>query len=145
MGPESKAQVVFNEDVEKTYAHIKKRCVVIRKEREEREKKRQEIAKGDPNEPVEIEVPEDATEYERKRAEAFRTFPPPFQRALLSGDLDKLNEVLSTMDSEEAERVLELCKSTGLLEIEEGVDEEMEEANPESTEEAKPETDDANQ
>ncbi|KAI8058141.1 hypothetical protein BDF22DRAFT_739544 [Syncephalis plumigaleata] len=115
-----RARAVFEDDVAKTHEHIKNRCVVLRKEHEEREARRKELlSKQDPNEAIEIAIPETASENERARAVAFQTFPPPFQHALLSGDLEKVNEVLQTLESDEAERILELCNETGLLSIEE--------------------------
>ncbi|RKP07622.1 Cdc37 N terminal kinase binding-domain-containing protein [Thamnocephalis sphaerospora] len=135
LGQDTRARQVFDEDVAKTYAHVQSRCKIIRKEKEqerERDAKRNELAGGDPNEPIEIAIPDNASDYDRKRAEAFSSFPAPFQHALLSGDLNKVNEALVGMEDEEAERILQLCKETDLLQIEEMEDDgEGEEAESE--------------
>ncbi|KAI9599441.1 Cdc37 N terminal kinase binding-domain-containing protein [Syncephalis fuscata] len=121
LGPDRRAIEVFEDDVVKTHAHIKERCIVLRKEQEERDAKRQQILdERDPNEPIDIAVPETATESDLARVTAFQSFPAPFQHALLSGDLERVNTVLKTLEEEEAERILQLCNATGMLSIEDG-------------------------
>lgn len=56
-----------------------------------------------------------------KAREIFDTFPPGLQRALESGELDKVNEVLGKMSVEEAEEVVEKLGEGGMLSVEEGV------------------------
>ena len=53
--------------------------------------------------------------------EIFDRFPPGLQRALESGSLDKVNEVLGKMSVEEAEEVVEQLGEGGMLSLEQGV------------------------
>ncbi|RKP22237.1 hypothetical protein SYNPS1DRAFT_26100 [Syncephalis pseudoplumigaleata] len=137
LGPDPRARAVFEDDVAKTVKHIEQRCIALRKEQEEREAKRKALLdEHDPNEPIEVKVPETASDEERARVAAFQSFSAPFQHALLSGDLEKVNDVLQTMDPEEAERVLQQCNETGLLSIEESPDDAEEDDDKEAQEPA---------
>jgi cell division cycle protein 37 len=51
----------------------------------------------------------------------FERFPPGLQRALESGSLDRVNEVLGKMSVSEAEEVVEQLGEGGMLSLEEGV------------------------
>ena len=51
----------------------------------------------------------------------FERFPPGLQRALESGKLDKVNEVLGKMSVSEAEEVVEQLGEGGMLSLEQGV------------------------
>ena len=51
----------------------------------------------------------------------FESFPPGFQRALESGSLDKVNEVLGKMSVEEAEEVVGQMGEAGMMSMETGV------------------------
>ena len=51
----------------------------------------------------------------------FERFPPGLQRALESGSLDSVNEVLGKMSVEEAEEVVDQLGQGGMLSLEEGV------------------------
>lgn len=51
----------------------------------------------------------------------FESFPPGLQRALESGSLDRVNEVLGKMSVEEAEEVVGQLGEGNMLSMEEGV------------------------
>ena len=51
----------------------------------------------------------------------FERFPPGLQRALESGKLDRVNEVLGKMSVSEAEEVVEQLGEGGMLSLEKGV------------------------
>jgi cell division cycle protein 37 len=129
--PQGQARRAFADDVAFKYNHVKTRCLAIAKERKEEaarqqqqatiiEQKRAEMdmeTEEASQQAMVIQVPEDADENGRKRAEAFNSFPPKFQRALLGNELDKVNEALQELESDEQERILQLCRETGLLDI----------------------------
>lgn len=121
--PGAMARKAFAEDLAFKLNHIKTRCKAIAKEREEqarlediRDQKRKEMEQ-DPTKRLDVEVPEGASERERQRAEAFNSFSTVLQQALVSGDADNLQTVLSEMEEKEQQRVLKLCAETGLLEV----------------------------
>ncbi len=51
----------------------------------------------------------------------FERFPPGLQRALESGSLDRVNEVLGKMSVSEAEEVVDQLGEGGMLSLEQGV------------------------
>ena len=51
----------------------------------------------------------------------FERFPPGLQRAMESGSLDRINEVLGKMSVSEAEEVVEQMGESGMLSMEQGV------------------------
>jgi len=77
----------------------------------------------DPNTKINIVVPsaEASTEEEKQARMIFESFPPGLQRALETGELDRINEVLGKMSVEEAEEVVEKLGDGGMLSLEEGV------------------------
>lgn len=77
----------------------------------------------DPNTSIHINIPSASPteEVEIRAREIFETFPPGLQRALESGALDRVNEVLGKMSVEEAEEVVEKLGDGGMLSVEEGV------------------------
>ncbi|KAL8735189.1 MAG: hypothetical protein Q9166_001065 [cf. Caloplaca sp. 2 TL-2023] len=121
------AQKVFQEDVNTTYARIRSRCAEIAKEKESSPKATEteqiQLHAVDPNTSIHINIPSASPteEVEVKAREIFETFPPGLQRALESGKLDKVNEVLGKMSVEEAEDVVEKLGEGGMLSVEEGV------------------------
>ncbi|KAF2155764.1 hypothetical protein K461DRAFT_221161 [Myriangium duriaei CBS 260.36] len=123
------AQKLFMDDVNSTYARIKSRTKEI-----EEQRKRDEAEGGggveqiqlhavDPNTSIHIVVPSaDATSEDEKQArQIFESFPPGLQRALETGKLDRINEVLGKMSVEEAEEVVEQLGNGGMLSVEQGV------------------------
>ncbi|KAL8656295.1 MAG: hypothetical protein Q9226_002714 [Calogaya cf. arnoldii] len=121
------AQKVFQEDVNTTYARIRTRCAELAKEKESNSKATEteqiQLHAVDPNTSIHINIPSESPseEVEVKAREIFETFPPGLQRALESGELAKVNEVLGKMSVEEAEEVVEKLGEGGMLSVEEGV------------------------
>ncbi|KAL1296629.1 hypothetical protein AAFC00_000116 [Neodothiora populina] len=129
MTPGHQAQKLFMDDVNTTYARIRSRC----RELEEQSKRDEAEGTGgveqiqlhavDPNTTIHIQVPPaDSSDEDTKQArQIFETFPAGLQRALESGSLDRVNEVLGKMSLDEAEEVVGLLGNAGMLSMEEGV------------------------
>lgn len=88
---------VFQTDVESSYGRIKERSKVL-KERT-------------------AEVDSENSNLTSEQAEAFKAFPKYFQDALLSNDIDKINDAFSRMDKSESEAVMKKCQETGLITV----------------------------
>lgn len=118
---------MFQEDVNTTYARIRSRCAELAKEKESSSKATEteqiQLHAVDPNTSIHINIPSESPteEVEVKAREIFETFPPGLQRALESGELAKVNDVLGKMSVEEAEEVVEKLGEGGMLSVEEGV------------------------
>ncbi|KAL8769755.1 MAG: hypothetical protein Q9209_004371 [Squamulea sp. 1 TL-2023] len=125
--PGHQAQKVFQDDVNSTYARIRSRCTELVKEKESNGKTTEteqiQLHAVDPNTSIHINIPSESPseEVEVKAREIFETFPPGLQRALESGELAKVNEVLGKMSVEEAEEVVEKLGEGGMLSVEQGV------------------------
>lgn len=121
------AQEVFSKDVADTYNRIKTRATELAKE--EAEGKHQEgveqiqLHAVEPGTEIHINIPQPNSEeeIEIEARKIFESFPPGMQRALESGSLDKVNEVLGKMSVEEAEDVVEKLSNGGMLSLQEGV------------------------
>ena len=118
---------MFQEDVNTTYARIRSRCAELAKEKEGNAKTTEteqiQLHAVDPNTSIHINIPSTSPteEVEVKAREIFETFPPGLQRALESGELAKVNDVLGKMSVEEAEEVVEKLGEGGMLSVEQGV------------------------
>lgn len=77
----------------------------------------------DPSTKIHINIPQPGSSepIEIAAREIFERFPPGLQRALESGELDLVNEVLGKMSVSEAEEVVEQLGEGGMLSLEEGV------------------------
>ena len=129
--PGHNAQKMFTEDVDKTYARLKSRV------KELAEEKRTSSSNGEAGagvEQIQLQAVEPGTEIhinipqprssdpiEIAAREKFDSFPPNMQRALESGTLEKVNEVLGKMSVEEAEEVVGQMGESGMLSMEQGV------------------------
>ncbi|KAL8873893.1 MAG: hypothetical protein Q9174_000696 [Haloplaca sp. 1 TL-2023] len=125
--PGHQAQKVFQDDVNSTYARIRTRCAELAKEKAAHpraaETEQIQLHAVDPNTSIHINIPSSSPteEADIKARQTFETFPPGLQRALESGELDKVNEVLGKMSVEEAEEVVEKLGQGQMLSVEEGV------------------------
>ncbi|KAL8709337.1 MAG: hypothetical protein Q9220_005930 [cf. Caloplaca sp. 1 TL-2023] len=123
--PGHQAQKVFLDDVNSTYARIRSRCAELAKDKASKPTETEQIQLHavDPNTSIHINIPSASPteEVEVKARAVFESFPPGLQRALESGELDKVNEVLGKMSVEEAEEVVEKLGEGGMLSVEEGV------------------------
>lgn len=125
MTPNHQARKVFYDDVNSTFARIKTRTAELAAERanDSQQAEQIQLQAVEPGTEIHISVPAaDATDEAEKQARAiFDTFPPGFQRALESGSLDRVNEVLGKMSVEEAEEVVEQLGESGMLDMRQGV------------------------
>lgn len=127
--PGHNAQKVFLDDVNSTYARIRTRTAELAKERAanpkgtETEVEQIQLHAVEPGTEIHINVPQpNSTEdIEQQARIIFERFPPGLQRALESGSLDRVNEVLGKMSVSEAEEVVEQLGEGGMLSLEEGV------------------------
>lgn len=125
--PGHQAQQVFNKDVADTYTRIKTRSAELKKEEDENgggEGVEQiQLHAVEPETEIHINVPQpnSTEEIEIQARQIFDNFPPGLQRALESGQLDRVNEVLGKMSVSEAEEVVELLGQGGMLSLQEGV------------------------
>ena len=121
------AQEVFNKDVADTYKRIKTRAAELAKEEAENENQEGveqiQLHAVEPGTEIHINIPQPNSEeeIEIEARKIFESFPPGMQRALESGSLDKVNEVLGKMSVEEAENIVEKLSNGGMLSLQEGV------------------------
>ncbi|KAI0902121.1 hypothetical protein F4806DRAFT_445751 [Annulohypoxylon nitens] len=122
------AQDVFYKDVQDTYYRIKNRAAEINAQREA------DAASGagveqiqlhavEPGTEIKIRIPAEKSEdeAEKRGREIFEAFTPEMRKALESGSLDKVNEVLGKMSVEDAEEVVGLLSEAGVLSVEEQI------------------------
>ena len=127
--PGHQSHKVFIDDVNNTYQRIKTRAAEIAAERaanpstHEEQVEQIQLQAVEPGTEIHINVPQPGSEDEiEKQARAiFESFPPGLQRALESGSLDRVNEVLAKMSVEEAEEVVGQLGESGMLDMREGV------------------------
>ena len=120
------ARKLFLDDVNNTYARIRSRTAELAKQQaEEGDKEQIQLHAVDPGTKINIVTPppldQCQTDDEKASREIFETFPPGLQRALESGSLDRVNEVLGKMSVDEAEQVVEQLGNGGMLSLEGGV------------------------
>jgi len=121
------ARKLFLDDVNSTYARIRSRTAELAKQAEAEggDKEQIQLHAVDPNTTINIVTPPSLdqcqNEDEKASRQIFETFPPGLQRALESGSLDKVNEVLGKMSVDEAELIVEQLGNGGMLSLEEGV------------------------
>ena len=125
--PQHQARKLFLDDVNNTYARIRSRTAELAKEHAEDggEKEQIQLHAVDPGTTINIVTPppldQCQSDDERASRQIFETFPPGLQRALQSGSLDRVNEVLGKMSVDEAEQVVDQLGNGGMLSLEEGV------------------------
>lgn len=125
--PNHQARKLFLDDVNNTYARIRSRTAELAKMKDDEGGDREQIQLHavDPNTKINIVTPPSTnqctTDDERGARAIFDTFPPGLQRALESGSLDKVNDVLGKMSVDEAEQVVEQLGNGGMLSLEGGV------------------------
>ena len=127
--PGHQAHKVFTDDVNSTYQRIKTRTAELAAEREanpsghEEQVEQIQLQAVEPGTEIHINVPQPDSEeeIERQARAIFESFPPGLQRALESGSLDRVNEVLGKMSVEEAEEVVGQLGESGMLDMRQGV------------------------
>lgn len=126
--PNHQARKLFLDDVNSTYARIRDRTAELARQSQEEgsgDKEQIQLHAVDPNTTINIVTPpamdQCQSDDERASRQIFETFPPGLQRALESGSLDKVNDVLGKMSVDEAELIVEQLGNGGMLSLEEGV------------------------
>lgn len=138
-----RAEQVFVKDVEDTYNHLESRVKAAKEEEAQvlangaeqiqlvAENPGQKITfvipEGPPPEDLRLEGPgteeldiEDVRKALQMRWDVFNGFPPAMKEALIAQDLDKVNEVLGKMHVDDAEKIVGLLDSAGILSFAEG-------------------------
>lgn len=77
----------------------------------------------EPGTEIHFNVPQPGSteKVEQQARDIFETFPPGLQRALESGSLDRVNEVLGKMSVDEAEEIVGQLGESGMLDMRQGV------------------------
>lgn len=122
--PNHQAQTIFLEDVNTTTARIKSRAAeLLARPSSPPATEQIQLHAVDPTTKIHINIPQagSAEPVEQAAREVFERFPPGLQRALESGELDRVNAVLGKMSVEEAEEVVAQLGEGGMLSLEEGV------------------------
>lgn len=108
------AQDVFFKDVLDTYMRIKNRCREINAERaaggNDEDREQIQLHAVEPGTVINIKIPPENSEdaEEQRSREIFESFKPDVRKALETGSLDKVNEVLGKMKVDEAEALVGL-------------------------------------
>ena len=107
------AQEVFYKDVQETYMRIKNRSreIIAERAKEGTEGVEQiQLHAMEPGQVIQIKIPPaDSEDVEAQEArEIFEGFEPDMKKALATGDLDQVNEVLGRMKVDEAEELVNL-------------------------------------
>lgn len=130
---------VFFKDVEDTYAHLKRRVEASRDEMKASEREQVQLVASDPSMSISFSVPDgpppaelvldeslkdmDVKEVRKAlqmRWDIFDGFPPKLKEALKENSLENVNKVLAKMDVAEAENVVHLLSSSGIMDVADG-------------------------
>ncbi|KXJ94463.1 Cdc37 N terminal kinase binding-domain-containing protein [Microdochium bolleyi] len=120
------AQQVFYKDVQDTFFRIKNRTKEINAERAAEgsgDVEQIQLHAVEPGTEIKIKIPPaDSQDEEEKRGrQIFDSFAPDMKKALESGSLDKVNQVLGKMKVADAEELVGLLSEAGVLSLEEEV------------------------
>ena len=137
MSGDPRASMVFEKDVEDTYAHLCERVRISKAEEAAAAAGQEQIQlvpenpsqtitfnvpDGPPPERIELQGeglegvdPEDVKKALQMRWDVFQGFPPAFQEALRSQSLDQVNKVLGAMKVDEAEQIVQMLDMAGIL------------------------------
>lgn len=118
--PNHPARTAFDEDVNRTFEHIKHRCEILSQENAAAEGEEQEqiqLHAVDPNTEIVVAVPEEGSE---GRA-IYDALSEPVRTAIESRKLDEINKVLAEMSVEEAEDLVGKLGEAGVLLVEEKI------------------------
>ncbi|KAI8904721.1 Cdc37 N terminal kinase binding-domain-containing protein [Gorgonomyces haynaldii] len=115
------AQTMFFRDIESTYQHISTRGAILRAEHVEQHKKRQEEMQKvlenykrfqQPDGTLKFPLGSTPSEDETKKAQWF-------DKGLLLGDVDKINQFLGTLEKDETEHHAQMAVECGFIQVEE--------------------------
>ncbi|KAI2637483.1 Cdc37 N terminal kinase binding-domain-containing protein [Xylaria nigripes] len=120
------AQEVFYKDVQDTYFRIKGRAAEINAQRAQTKSgdvEQIQLHAVQPGTEIKIRVPPENSEDEegKREREIFDGFTPEMRKALESGSLDKVNEVLGSLQVPDAEEIVNLLSEAGILSLEEQI------------------------
>jgi len=133
-----KAEAVFQNDVNDTYARMEKRCAEIKKEAEasgDGDREQIQLVAEDPSTTIGFNIPDgpppenlvlegegvqdlDVNEVKaflQRKWDIFQSFSEDMQKALKTEKLEEVNKVLGKLSVAEAERVVELIQEGGML------------------------------
>lgn len=137
---DGRAESVFLDDVEKTYAHIRQRVETIREQESIGKEQIQLVPEEGSNQTITFNVPDGPPPEEIKlegpgtenldpvevrkmlqvRWDIFDGFSPELKEALQSGKLEQVNKVLGAMEVIEAESVVNQLNLAGILNFADG-------------------------
>ncbi|KAI1125025.1 hypothetical protein F5Y10DRAFT_248126 [Nemania abortiva] len=121
------AQEVFFKDVHDTYLRIKGRAAEINAQRaaggDSGDVEQIQLHAVEPGTEIKIQIPPENGEDEAQKhgREIFESFAPDMRKALETGSLDEVNEVLGKMKVPEAEELVGLLSEAGILSLEEQI------------------------
>ncbi|KAG8531381.1 uncharacterized protein KY384_003010 [Bacidia gigantensis] len=124
------ARKIFLDDVNTTYNRIESRTAELAKQRamhpnaeDQGGVEQIQLHAVEPGTQIQVNIPKPGSdeEVEQHARVVFERFPPGLQRAMESGSLDRINEVLGKMSVSEAEEVVEQMGESGMLSMEKGV------------------------
>ncbi|KAI1376763.1 hypothetical protein F4677DRAFT_417914 [Hypoxylon crocopeplum] len=122
------AQDVFYKDMQDTYYRIKNRAAEINARREAEGGSSEGVEQiqlhaVEPGTEIKINIPPEKSddEVEKRGRQIFEGFTPDMQKALESGSLDKVNEVLGKLKVEDAEEIVGLLSEANILSLEEQI------------------------
>ncbi|PRT54347.1 Hsp90 co-chaperone Cdc37 [Wickerhamiella sorbophila] len=118
--PNHPARTAFDEDVNRTFEHIKHRCEILSQENAADEGEEQEqiqLHAVDPNTEIVVAVPEEGSE---GRA-IYDALSEPVRKAIESRKLDEINKVLAELEVAEAEDLVGKLGEAGVLLVEEKI------------------------
>ncbi|KAJ2986472.1 hypothetical protein NUW58_g5010 [Xylaria curta] len=121
------AQDVFYKDVQDTYFRIKSRTTELSAQRaadgESGDVEQIQLHAVEPGTEIKIHIPPENSEVEAEKhgRDIFESFAPDMRKALESGSLDKVNEVLGKLKVPEAEEIVGLLSEAGILSVEEQI------------------------
>lgn len=115
------AYEAFQNEVERTFNHIKERCKILSQEQQQDEEN-QEIQIKSLDENTELVVnlpnPESTDPEEIKKYKSFQKLPKNMRDALKTGSLDAVNEVFHGMPIAEAEEILAIFEECEVIGVE---------------------------
>lgn len=131
---DKRAQMVFVDDLEKTYSMMMSRALKAKKDEESGQERIQLVAEdpsqtisfnvpdGPPPENIKLEGPgsegldlEEVRNALQRRWDIFNNFDEDLRKALKTNKLEEVNDVLGDMDVEKAEDVVKLLEIAGIL------------------------------
>lgn len=136
-----RAEAVFAKDVEDTYKHLANRVVEMKKEQAQAGETEQiQLVPENPGQAITFNIPdgpppaelriaddtegkidvEEARKYLQTQWEVYEAFSDELKSALKSQSLEEVNKVIGGMNVEEAERIVGLLDSAGILNFVEG-------------------------